>query len=252
MHIPAENKTKNKKRITKIILNALPKKMYLNSNSDPKLQDLIYLSKKVKRYVKIMEEKLLQSSSSDDENEEDTKEKLSTEDSELLPSPIKKKKKTKTKNKSNKVRYISVRATFEDTKNCKRSIVLECCNDSRKDFETVKGLLDTGAERNVGSLLLLEMFCTKIEKPKSIKEIRWGGGVTKKIAKVARIRLRLLERRLKLNLGTLTVFSVDDASWTDFLIGLPKINRLNLQITLKNAKKSKTRMLARGATMKTR
>eukprot|EP00924_Labyrinthula_sp_SR-Ha-C_P013305 snap_masked-scaffold_45-processed-gene-1.22-mRNA-1 protein AED:1.00 eAED:1.00 QI:0/-1/0/0/-1/1/1/0/231 len=95
MHIPAEDKKKNKKHIAKLILNALPKKMHLNSSSmlgDPKLQDLNYLKKKVKKICKIMEEQLLQSSSSDDENEEDTSEKLSTEDSELSPSPIKKKK----------------------------------------------------------------------------------------------------------------------------------------------------------------
>eukprot|EP00924_Labyrinthula_sp_SR-Ha-C_P006075 snap_masked-scaffold_65-processed-gene-0.0-mRNA-1 protein AED:1.00 eAED:1.00 QI:0/-1/0/0/-1/1/1/0/75 len=43
MHIPAEDKTENKKHITKVILNALPTEIYLKSNSvagDLTLQDL--------------------------------------------------------------------------------------------------------------------------------------------------------------------------------------------------------------------
>ena len=122
-----------------------------------------------------------------------------------------------------------------------QEIVILAKNATTGEYSEVQGLLDTGSNRNVGSLAKMRPYCKILEMPRRLTQVEFPDLSTKPVKFVGRIEVILKQDSTKLNIGEQVVFLVDDPKWQDLFIGKRVIEQFNLTPDLNLAKgKSKT------------
>ena len=83
-------------------------------------------------------------------------------------------------------------------------------NVKNNEFRKVLGLLDTGANRNVGSLAKLRNFCKRLEQPRRVTQVQFPDKFSKPVKFVGRLDLELRQGNTVLALGEQVVFLIED------------------------------------------
>eukprot|EP00924_Labyrinthula_sp_SR-Ha-C_P004933 augustus_masked-scaffold_1-processed-gene-16.1-mRNA-1 protein AED:1.00 eAED:1.00 QI:0/0/0/0/1/1/4/0/690 len=86
---------------------------------------------------------------------------------------------------------------------------------SSGEFIKVKGLADTGADRNVSSVQAMEPYKVEVEDPIFIKEIQLPDKTLRKVTKVISAHVKLTQAGDQVDIGVQRFFCIDNPAWDE-------------------------------------
>eukprot|EP00924_Labyrinthula_sp_SR-Ha-C_P001308 snap_masked-scaffold_7-processed-gene-19.42-mRNA-1 protein AED:1.00 eAED:1.00 QI:0/-1/0/0/-1/1/1/0/327 len=96
-------------------------------------------------------------------------------------------------------------------------------------WSRVKGVLDNGAGKTIGSLKLHKKFCGTSRKLKPPIIVEWGEGTIVRATEVGDIEARVIVDNFEpVYLGTIKMYMVESEDWKDLLIGRENLRKLQV------------------------
>ena len=100
---------------------------------------------------------------------------------------------------------------------------------TRSSWTAVRGCLDSGCDKTVGSYKLLQHLCNNLQPPHTVRMLELPQGTQVPVKAVGRSHLRILmQGEEPFDFGATLIFLVDDPKWEDVLIGRDTLGRFNL------------------------
>eukprot|EP00924_Labyrinthula_sp_SR-Ha-C_P015571 snap_masked-scaffold_4-processed-gene-3.23-mRNA-1 protein AED:1.00 eAED:1.00 QI:0/-1/0/0/-1/1/1/0/117 len=112
---------------------------------------------------------------------------------------------------------------------------------SSGSFQKVKGIADTGAERNISTLETLGKFVLEVEDPRYVLEVEFPDKTMHPVHKVSKARVMLVQKDLQVDLGKCIFFCMKALKWDDIIIGKKTLDRFGIKLDLANSKKAEKR-----------
>eukprot|EP00924_Labyrinthula_sp_SR-Ha-C_P000321 augustus_masked-scaffold_25-processed-gene-3.52-mRNA-1 protein AED:1.00 eAED:1.00 QI:0/0/0/0/1/1/5/0/494 len=99
-----------------------------------------------------------------------------------------------------------------------RTIGIMLKEDYSGEFIKVKGLADTGADRNVGSAQAMERYKVEVEDHILIKEIQLPDKPLRKMTKVISAHVKLTQAGDQVDIGVQRFFCIDNPAWDEVIL----------------------------------
>eukprot|EP00924_Labyrinthula_sp_SR-Ha-C_P001501 augustus_masked-scaffold_55-processed-gene-1.61-mRNA-1 protein AED:1.00 eAED:1.00 QI:0/0/0/0/1/1/2/0/500 len=122
-----------------------------------------------------------------------------------------------------------------------RDIELLMKDPGSGSFQKVKGIADTGAERNMSTLEVLGKFVMEVEDPRYVLEVEFPDKTVHPVHKVAKAYVMLVQKDLQVDLGKCIFFCVKALKWDDIIIEKKTLDRFRIKLELVNSKKAERR-----------